>query len=124
MVARKTTRRKTKKQGKAGGVLDLEWMGVEPITFTRAMTVVFGVIGFSIGLFLVLLSLLIPYVPGMPEYAPGAGSRLVLTSVVITFVLAIFYSMMGGLLGNLGAKTFNTICGAYGGIKLRFKRLN
>lgn len=107
-------------------VVVLQILETEPEQLTKIAALVWGMTGAAIGGFLLLMSimgLVLSLLPGMPKYPVSGSMRLIFFSLIITFVLTIFYGMMGGLMGALMSNAINWVLHKMGGIKFKVRLL-
>ena len=86
---------------------------------------VWAMTGAAIGFFFVLMSILmlVSASVGLSPYPASGALNMIVYSIVIAFVLAVFYGMVGGLMGILLSDAANWVLQKVGGIKLRVRRI-
>ena len=102
----------------------MEVVKIYPEHLTALSAAVWGMTGFAIGGFFILLSAMgLLYggqIPGTNIIFPASQSWYLLgISVVITLVLSIFYAMIGGLLGTVIADVYDMLVEKLGGIQMQ-----
>ncbi len=116
----------TKPKSQEGEVMVLQLLQTEPEQFTKIGALVWGMTGMAIGIFFIFISLiglLLNFVPGLPHISLNGFTYLIIMSLVITFVLTIFYAMCGAALGSMLENSVNWILNKMGGIKFRVRKL-
>jgi len=109
-----------------GDVMILQLLQTEPDQLSKIGAMVWGMTGSAIGIFFIFTSIigaLLNLLPGLPHYPWEGYIYLTFISIVITFVLTIFYAMCGAALGSLMENSVNWVLNKMGGIKLRVRKL-
>lgn len=108
-------------------VMILQLLETEPEQLMKISGMVWGMTGATIGslfIFLTLIGFVVNLLPGTPHYPTTGIIYLLFISIIMTFVLTIFYAMTGALLGSLLANAVNWILQQMGGIKLKVRKMN